>query len=649
MKIATSIFFAILIAIGMLLHKDYGMAWDDIAMRDIGGVNLNYIAPQYVPKDLERLDNLRQFQNKDYGPVFETLLVFLESVFNLQDSKEVYEFRHLTVFIVFVIGVLSIFLTAKNIYGDYRWGLLAALMLVLSPRIFAEAFYNTKDIVFMSVIAMSIYSLSLFLKNPSVRTALIHGFVTALAIDIRIMGILMIIITLGTLTIYCVKQKHSFNKLIVLISMYIIATACLVILMWPFLWSDPWGNFLYALKNMSQFVRWNGHVLYWGTYIKADNLPWHYVPIWIIVTTPLIYTALMLIGVVAILKKQFFSLFTDSLNVQNIIEYVAILCLTGPIISVIILDSVLYDGWRQLYFVYPAFILLAVKGTYTVQFFFKKNFYKKIFIGLIITCLAFNCYWIYLAHPHQNVYFNLLIGEDWKNKFEVDYWGLGNKQAILHILANDSSPLITIKATSFTPLENTLKLLDKEDRKRVSVVNGDQIANYIFDNYRQIDPIVPTNFQTSDYDLFFDKKIKNESIFRLYKRRHISNQAYSIDILKNLSLTFIRFEKNKNRKYVIVGIKNSSDTTILASSSIGTPVRISWRYLDKFGHPISQWDEHRKDFPVDLKANDTELISILLEDGSKAKVGNTLEVSWVQEGLFWGHEMGIKPLKIKFE
>jgi hypothetical protein len=33
-----------------------------------------------------------------------------------------------------------------------------------------------------------------------------------------------------------------------------------------------------------------------------------------------------------------------------------------PIVTVITLDSELYDGWRQLYFIYTAIILIAVRG-----------------------------------------------------------------------------------------------------------------------------------------------------------------------------------------------------------------------------------------------------------------------------------------------
>lgn len=648
-KIGVSLFFATLFIIGASLYKDYGMAWDDYAMRDIGGVNIQHIAPQFLPKDLVGLDALHQFQNKDYGPAFEILLVFLESVLNLKHSKDIYEFRHLAVFTVFIMGVLAIFVSAKNIYGDYRWGLLAALMLVLSPRIFAEAFYNTKDIVFMSVIAMAIYGLTALLLKPSFRATIIHGFLTALAVDIRIMGIAIFALTLGALSIFYVQRQYSLKKILAVLSTYIAATIFFVVLMWPFLWSDPWGNFLYAFQNMAKFVRWNGYVLYLGDYIRAESLPWHYVPVWIVTTTPLIYTGLMLTGYVAILRKSISGWSITFSSHQHLIEIIAVLFFTIPIAAVITLGSVLYDGWRQLYFIYPAFILIAVKGAYEIQLVLRKNKLKNyIFTGILIICLSFNGYWMFMAHPLQNVYFNILVGKDWKSKFDLDYWGLGNKQALQYLLKNDSSPLITVKSSSFTPLDNTLKVLDEQEQKRIRVVDDDAIANYILDNYRQISPEAPVNFNQSDYELFYDKKIGEESIISVWKRKHIANQPYSIDVLKNLSISFLGIEKRESHDYAVLEITNLGDKVILASSSIGTPIRISWRYYDNAGQPTSQWDARRKDLPSDLGAFEKVKISIPL-DSAKAIKGDVLQVSWVQDGVFWGYEKGVKPLSITFK
>ena len=44
------------------------------------------------------------------------------------------------------------------------------------------------------------------------------------------------------------------------------------------------------------------------------------------------------------------------------LDFVFLALSVGPILIVVLLDSVLYDGWRQIYFVYPALVLTAMRG-----------------------------------------------------------------------------------------------------------------------------------------------------------------------------------------------------------------------------------------------------------------------------------------------
>ena len=39
-------------------------------------------------------------------------------------------------------------------------------------------------------------------------------------------------------------------------------------------------------------------------------------------------------------------------------------------------------------------------------------------------------------HPYQSVYFNSLVEKKANNLFEIDYWGLGNVEAVKFILKN---------------------------------------------------------------------------------------------------------------------------------------------------------------------------------------------------------------------
>jgi hypothetical protein len=74
---------------------------------------------------------------------------------------------------------------------------LGAALLVFSPRIFAEAFHNYKDLVFMNLFAVGAYTLTRLLRRPTAKRAAVHALVTALATDVRIMGLLLPVLTVG--------------------------------------------------------------------------------------------------------------------------------------------------------------------------------------------------------------------------------------------------------------------------------------------------------------------------------------------------------------------------------------------------------------------------------------------------------------------
>ena len=648
-KVYVSLFFAALLVIGCSIYKDYGMAWDDYSQRDIGGVTIKHIDVGLVPNDLASLDDLHQFRNKDYGPAFEVMLVVLEKKLNLLDTKHIYEFRHLAVFIAFCLGVFAVNVIARNSCGDYRWGLLAALMMVLSPRIFAESFYNTKDIVFMSSMAFALLSLTSFLSKPCIRNALIHGFFTGFAIDIRIMGVVILFLTLLSLGLELLNKRISWRKLVVALSLYLLASGCFTVVMWPYLWADPWGNFLHAFNNMARF-RWNSDQLYLGELVRADQLPWHYAPIWILVTTPIIYTMFMLVGAFAIMRQSLSCRFLFYKSTQEVFDFILLSCLFAPLVGVIVLHSVLYDGWRQLYFIYPAFILIAVKGIYFV---FKINKgdirFRNIVFGLLITSFSFSIYWMWSAHPLQNTYFNFLIGGNWKDKFELDYWGLGNKGILQYILDHDDGRNITIKSLSFTPIDNSFKMLSMQDRKRISLAQDDATAIYLLNNYRQ--SLIPNDItsrpELRDYTIFYNKTIGGEIIISVLKRKNIAERSYTTEELKGLNLEFVRKETLGSLESIVIRLKNNQDFPILAASAVGTPIRIAWRYIDQSGRSQYYSDYFRKDLPFDIEPHGSLDISIPLI-GDKISAGKLLEISWVQDGAFWMRSTEKQPLIIKF-
>ena len=112
----------------------------------------------------------------------------------------------------------------------------------LSPRIFANSFYNNKDLIFLSVSCIFFYYGIKFLDKPSFSKAFIFGIFSALAFDTRIMAIVYIF---AFYTIFFLNflddEKIRINKLKNFL--IIITTSILFIyLLWPYLWACDNGT-----------------------------------------------------------------------------------------------------------------------------------------------------------------------------------------------------------------------------------------------------------------------------------------------------------------------------------------------------------------------------------------------------------------------
>ena len=107
----------------------------------------------------------------------------------------------------------------------------------------------------------------------------------------------------------------------------------------------------------------------------------------------------------------------------------------------------------------------------------------KILLTLIL--LSHTALWMIMNNPHQYLYFNSLAGtHSLEKKWEMDYWGLGNKEALQYIFSRNSSSVVSISVASFTPFDMSLKTLPSKYSERVSIVPISANPDYIVNNYR---------------------------------------------------------------------------------------------------------------------------------------------------------------------
>jgi len=312
------------------------------------------------------------------------------------------------------------------------------------------------------------------------------------------------------------RDIYMFRHLCLILAVYMIVASVFVRLMWPYLWHHPLDHLLEAFNNMAHF-RWGGAIRYMGALIPAGAVPWHYTFTWISITTPLLYLALFVVGVYATFSQivvRGMKLWQDDGEFQDI---VFLGLFFAPILAVILFHSVLYDGWRQLYFVYPAFLLLATKG-WVVLWSIKstRNGYKTSLVILTTISAFCTAIWMWKAHPLENVYFNIFAGRNVKARYDVDYWGLGNRGALEYILKKDHSPLVNVCADSTTPIENSVLMLRPEDRRRARVGNDIRVPYYVLNNYRVVKDLDNAKY-ARDYKLFYEKRVNDEVVLSVFK------------------------------------------------------------------------------------------------------------------------------------
>ena len=128
-------------------------------------------------------------------------------------------------------------------------------------------------------------------------------------------------------------------------------------------------------------------------------------------------------------------------------------------------------------------------------------------------------FWMYKNHPFQYVYFNLLAGKNFNEKFEMDYFGVSNKNVLEYIIEKEDKK-VRIYNLSTTDLNLSKKILKKEIRERITVVDDINNADYITNNYRDWNGrLKPTEFMVpEDFKILYEIKVDDVPINTIYKK-----------------------------------------------------------------------------------------------------------------------------------
>ncbi len=508
--------FVLMIIVACFSFTEYGVAWDEKVQTLLGYDAYNYI----VDGDKSYLTN----KDKDYGVFFELVLTTVQSFYSSitglnfvedfnQNSNQIYLLRHFISHLFFLLAALFAYKIAFFLYKNKWLAAIAFFLVVLQPRLYSHSFFNTKDIPFFCMLIISFYYTLITLSNKTIKNIIVLGVCVGILINIRIMGIMLPCFIVFFFLLDMLKDKEYIKNL-KLVFIFLGTATFVLYITWPYLWNNPIENFITSFNNMKNF-RYGGAVLFGGKVYRAYDVPNSYIPIWFSITTPITYILFGLLGIVLITKEIILKNIAFLFNAKKRFFLICLALFISPIILVIIFNSTLYNGWRQMYFIYAGFIFIAIKG---IHFLYNKN--KKILFLPLITFIVIGFHMIFL-YPNQHVFFNYFIStkkEDMETKYDMDYFGVSMKQAYEFILErNKTSKNINIFNCKYSPLFHNFYTLKERHKSRIGgLKNNINDADYF---------ILPYGHR-----FYFDPKKHptNKKISKLYSLKKQGNTLFTI-------------------------------------------------------------------------------------------------------------------------
>jgi hypothetical protein len=533
-KIISVTFFLIIFLFGYSIYPDYGISIDEDNSRINGFVSLKYVLELFSLDLLDKLNqiitvpNIQEYKEQGNGVVFEMPLAFIEIFFGIKNIRDIYLIRHLSTFIIFFISLIYFFLILKKRFKSYIFGMLGVFFLLISPRIFAQSFYNSKDIVFMSLNIINLYYGIKYLEKSNFKNGLMFSIFTGLSVGTRLLGIyLPVLICFIKITQILRSNKKKIIEFIKL-SIIIFFLLLFIYLFWPYLWSNPFINFYSAFANIGNHEV-GIYNFFLGQYIPVEFVPWYYTFVWIFISTPITHLILFLLGFSFFVKRLINRILKiDEKKTHNDlwrgkdekIDVILFMNIFIPILSIIIMHSSLYTGWRHMFFIYPSFVFFIIYTIKMINALYVKNKHKLIVLSVIF--LLPTIFWMYKNHPYQYTYFNSIYKKNFNKFFDMDYWGLTNYHSIKYILKkNKQNDQIAIGIIGNGDLNLSRSFLSKSEKEKIVISENLDAVDFLIDNYARWNGIkFLKNQQEIDdkFKIYYEIQINGVAISSIYKK-----------------------------------------------------------------------------------------------------------------------------------
>ncbi len=404
-----------------LLSLDFGATWDDFLQQEYAKHVYNFYASGFQDRTAQVYSNLYL-----YGGLFEFFDILLGKALPLSDE---YAARHV-VNALFGWGCILITgLLARRLWGSWA-GVLAVVFTAGWPRFFGHCMNNSKDIPFAVGYVLALYALSFVRPRwPYVSWKSAAAIVGAVAftLNIRTGGFVLFGYVGGLFAWLFARDRRNRSwsragKAALVFAALVPTTIVLGAIFWPWALSSPFLRPLQALREMANFLQWNGVLLFDGQWLRDVEVPRRYILQWYAIAAPLPVLAGALSGPFLLRDSR-------TGTAAGLLAFAVVF----PVVMLLATHTIVYDGLRHMLFIYPPLAALAA-GAWVgaIRAAGRKRLWFGVVIGLVLTAgmwdpLRFHV----MNHPNQVVYFNPLVGgiRGAFARYELDYWGACYKQA----------------------------------------------------------------------------------------------------------------------------------------------------------------------------------------------------------------------------
>ena len=462
-----------LAALGVAVLDDYGVSWDEPPQRRIAIRNA-----EYIRGDLDALPpNITNF----YSVALELPLLLAERALGLRDSRDIYLMRHLAVHLLFLVGLFFCGLLAWRMFGSRALATLAMLLFLLHPRLYAHSFFNSKDLPFAVLFMITLFLIHRAFRRGTPGAFALCGFGVGLAIDLRPFGLMLLpaVLAMQGLDFWQAAGRCERRRILAAGGAFAAVTLATMYAVHPYYWTNPL-RFLDAIPTLSQHPAplFN---FFQGELIRSDEVPPHFIPTWFAITAPPLTLLLGVIGAAAVCWQGVVRPSEILRNGELRFRLLLVGCATLPVAVAIALQANIYHGWRQFYFLWVPFSLLAAAGLLALGTALPRRLLAFGAAGAGLGCVAVAMAWL---HPHQQIYFNLLVDRRAQGglaqRYDMDNWGTSYRQALEHLRARRPEAALQVHVR-FEGLHTQRMILPALDRRRILSSSPQKAEYYIGD------------------------------------------------------------------------------------------------------------------------------------------------------------------------